>query len=91
MCISIAREGGLRFSTSERTVDCSASADGAILERAFDYADQAGFMDLLLSHGNLHISGDMAKAKFFSRGLVRNASPDLIRRLRALDPADHRA
>lgn len=87
----VARAGGLRFSTSERTVDCFASADGAILEHAFDHADQAGFMELLLSRGNLRISGDMAKAKFFSRGLVRNASPELVRRLRALDRADHRA
>lgn len=87
----VASNGGVRFSTSERRVDCSASADGEVLRQAFDQPDQTDFMDLLLARGDLHISGDMAKAKFFSRGLVRSASPELVRRLRALDRADHRA
>ena len=67
-----------------RRADVVARVPYDLATRAFENDDQTLFMNEVLSSGALWLEGDMAKARFFLRGLVRNASPETVRALRGI-------
>jgi hypothetical protein len=67
-----------------RRADVVARVPYDLAAQAFAHDDQTVFVNEVLSSGALWLEGDMAKARFFLRGLVRNASPATVRALREI-------
>ena len=67
-----------------RQADVVARVPYDLAARAFEHDDQTLFMNEVLSSGALWLEGDMAKARFFLRGLVRNATPETVQALRGI-------
>lgn len=84
-CWVVGEHGTLRFGSEPvEPVDIVAHVPYDMARDAFAHTDQAHFMNELLGSGRLWIDGDFAKARFFYTGLVRNATPEIIERLRAI-------
>lgn len=80
----VAEQGSLSFSATPMAADCVARATSSVVKTAFDDDDQSVFIERVLSDGSLEIDGDLAKARFFYRGLVPSASPEQVQSLRSL-------
>lgn len=84
-CWIVAEHGGQRFSsTPVEPADIVVTMPFEQARAAFAHDDQNDFVNRAFRSGDLWIEGDFAKARFFAAGLVRNATPGLVRALRAI-------
>lgn len=81
----IAQQGGITFSAeAPERIDCSIRGAGSLLKGIFSKESQEEYLNAAIYPSGIEIGGDMAKIKFFSGGLIRGASSELIAKLRAL-------